>query len=384
MFDMPIDKMKTQDFPINMTSQESCYLDMGELSGAVTSNMMVWWPEPVHIDENKLSQYLDQLFSQLSKAGIKEIEMAFAQIGDLDALVNDGQGEVSKNDIIATILSTKYPVGDTKANLIQYFITKAHSSDLKVDLSFGGANAANEDLQICLEGETADGQANKLVTFLTSYDFDSIDFDLEGSGSSALLKYNTAEQIDLFFTTLQTEMSKVSKSVTLTVEGSIQDGPKGTLSVLFENDKFNTYFNGLNLMLYSDTKYYIDADNVTWGIDQWLDIIGKENAYKIHIGFDDGIAYEDPSASAGKIYSITPGADRGKAAAEVYTEFLADLKSNGYPNSLGSPFWWPANTVHAPDNWSRYNPTIKGDVVLEDFDTEAAMQSFYDNLPENR
>jgi hypothetical protein len=79
---------------------------------------------------------------------------------------------------------------------------------------------------------------------------------------------------------------------------------------------FPQLFTSLNLMLYSETQYYIDARNPSWGIEQWLDLIGHSNAGLLHIGFEDAVNYSQAAASAGETYVIDT-TNPGVAAAEI-------------------------------------------------------------------
>lgn len=110
----------------------------------------------------------------------------------------------------------------------------------------------------------------------------------------------------------------------------IQDWPKGFLKELF--DDFNNLFDGVNLMAYSNTEYYLDAVNDTWGMTSWIDIVGKENAHKICLGFFDLVPYE----------KTAPREERGLKAAEAYLKLASDLKALDYPVNFRAPFWWPA------------------------------------------
>jgi hypothetical protein len=49
---------------------------------------------------------------------------------------------------------------------------------------------------------------------------------------------------------------------------------------------FDLYFDNVNLMLYSNTQYYIDATGslYTWSLDKWIEAVGNDPS-KLSIGF---------------------------------------------------------------------------------------------------
>jgi len=243
-------------------------------------------------------------------------------------------------------------------DMLKLFVDTAHQAGICVDIAFGGEDASG--LKICGVGETATGQAQKLAQFMDNYGFDSVDFDLEDTGAVTFAKENTNAEQREFFEELQKALAPKGRSVILTIEGATSWAK--VLDALFYdnagNPIFKDLFNGLNLMLYSQTEYYIDANNVTWGIDQWMDIIGKESAAMIHIGFEDHVPYENPGASAGEHYHITT-TNRGTAAAQVYQQLGVKLQADGYPSQLGSPFWWPDEGIDS------YDPNQTGSVISD-------------------
>ncbi len=120
---------------------------------------------------------------------------------------------------------------------------------------------------------------------------------------------------------------------------------------------FTTLFHGLNLMAYSDDRYWLDPSDSGWGIEQWLDILGKDNAGMLNIGFDDQVLYSSPVANGGHYqYTIQPGSTDGQAAAQIYLQLQAKLASDGYTSKLGIPFYWPSMNVN-PNGKNRYQTT---------------------------
>ncbi|MBS0623566.1 MAG: hypothetical protein JSS62_02990 [Verrucomicrobia bacterium] len=360
----------------------SSYFDLGMFQTAVYQ-FMQYYPT-VSLKPAFYTQFLPSLFSQLKESGVSSLDFSFSQFNDIDALLSGTQAPSQQSDTIAQLLAMNKQFSG-HVDLLQVLIDGAHQAGMKVDLSLGGENAAG--MTICQPGETGQGQADKLAQFMDKYKIDAVDFDLEDTGAIEFVKNNPQQTILDFFSQLHSDLSAQGKTSTLTLEGSLASWPKGTFSFLFSNPSvFNSMFDGLNLMLYGGSKFFIDANNPSWGIEQWLNIIGPQNAGKLHIGFTDSVPYETAGqsggSSAGQAYDIPPGTSRGAAAAMVYQQMeqqvQQDFAKQGVSVQLGDPFWWPAATAHAADNWSRYVPVNGQDTA--DFDTQLAMQDFYQQL----
>lgn len=334
--------------PATATSRfnDSVYVDMGIFYGSdVTSKFITWWPDPVSIDQTTIGPYLNTFFTSLIDDGVNEIKLAFAQLCDIDALESSQMG-TSQSNTITQIFQNNYPVGSTTENFLKYFNASAHSYGLKVSLSFGGEAAQPSDMTINGDPST---EAKNLISFLKNYWFDSVDFDIEGSNVEALLSQNSPSSVLTFFQVLHENLPPTIQSI-LTLEGGLTEGPSGPLAFLFSS--FNTQFDGVNLMLYSDSQYYIDANNVTWGIKQWMQFV--PDLTQLHIGFYDSVAYENPNSSAGTIYPIPDNLTRGQAAAFIYQTLLSELGISY--SQIGKPFWWTDNPAN-----------LTTDTVLSDF-----------------
>lgn len=353
--------------PIWAINGTACYLDLGEISSELWG-FMEWWPV-TQLNMTKYDQYLTSMFSQLKAAGVNQIDLAFTQISSIDALLNNGQGG-SQYDVIAQMMIS-FP------GALQELIREAHAFGFRVDLAFGGENGT--EMQICGPGETPQGQAQKLVQFMQMYNIDAVDFDIE---STLFTSANSAPVAQAFFRTLKQMLQMQNKTSTLTIEGSLQDWPLNFLKELFYDANnqliFPQLFSSLNLMLYSETQYYIDASNPTWGIEQWIDLLGTQNAGMITIGFEDAVNYASPSASAGGKY-VFDTTNPGIAAAEIYMQLLQALAAAGYPTNLGEPFFWPDNNRHASGTWSRYQAINKNGQVTVKFAADV-MSAFYQKL----
>lgn len=329
----------------------SCYLDLGSMNKEM-QEFMIWWPKS-KLDGSKYDQYLKSLLSQLKASGVNQINLSSAQLASIDALVNNGIGGSPYDAIVQSL--------QNYADALNVLIYQAHNFGMKVAISFGGANG--NAMQICNAGETPEGQAEKLVSFMKTYQLDAVDFDLEYGVFSAA---NSTDVFRKFFATLFQTLSKQDKQSFLTISGLIADWPKELLQSLFP-----VVFHGINLKLYSKTQYYLDANNSKWGLEQWLDLLGQENASFIHIGFQDGLEYAKGNASAGRTYKIDT-MNNGTAAAEVYIQVMEQLHNDGYPTSFGDPFFWPDNNSNA----GRYQAIGSKDKVSVKFAAEV-MNAFF-------
>lgn len=361
------EKTLTATVPITSITGTACYLDLGVLSSQLWG-FMEWWPV-TQLNMTMYDQYLNSLFSQLKAAGINQINLSFTQFASIDALINQGQGG-SQYDVIVQMM-VSFP------GALEELIREAHAFGLRVDLSFGGENGT--DMQICKSGQTPGGQAQKLVQFMQTYAIDAVDFDIE---NTLFTSANSASIAQGFFKSLKQMLQMQNKTSTLTIEGSIQDWPLNYLKFLFYDSNnqlvFPQLFDSLNLMLYSQTQYYLDANDPSWGIEQWIDLLGRQNAGMIAIGFEDAVNYASPSASAGGKY-VLDTTNPGIAAAEIYIQLLQALATSGYPTNLAEPFFWPDNNRHASGTWSRYQAiNTKGKITVK-FAADV-MSAFYTKL----
>lgn len=329
---------------------EAAYFDLGEFTTTL-NNFIIWYqpsgPSPV-INATALQSYLTQLFTQMKASGFSSIDLAFGQLNDIDGMASGNWAAVAKanpNDAFAQFMSFVQTNGGG-VNVLQMMTQSAHAAGMTVDLSFGGANASTPDFNLCGPGETPAGQAAQLAAFLQKNGFDAVDFDIEGPYLTSATQ--TASDVQEFFQSLHSDLQPNGITSTLTVEGGLSavDSPSGYLYPLFYSasgaPNFTSMFDGLNLMLYSSSQYYIAANDPSWGIEQWLNIIGPNNAPMLHIGFETGINYADPSASANTPcpFPIPPNTSPGAAAAMIFQQLEQQLAADGYPSDLGEPFMW--------------------------------------------
>lgn len=317
---------------------ESCYLDMGILYGQwVYSNAIIWWPEPVSIDQTKVDEFLGEFFEQLKRDGVSDLRYSFEQMCDIFNIPSHVEGPWS--DPISLIYFDNFPVGTSGRNFLEYMCDRSVEQGFSNTMSFGGVAAAGSDWVLPGDGVTC---ANTFVQFMKDANIQSVDFDVEGPDAITQVQTDNSKA---FFTSLKEQQAARGGKSTITLIGDINQKPEELFN------PFDSYFDGVSLMLYSTDQYYIDADNETWGLRTWESAVGNDPS-KLSIGFFDKIAYEDPSSSAGKTYEVS--GTRGQAAAQVYMQAAADL---GVPlDEFSPPFWWTDDPTSLPDN-----------TILEDF-----------------
>lgn len=283
-----------------------------------------------NIDDFKAA--LHSWYMGLQAAGVGQITLSFAQVQNL-LLFSKGQPPAVPQDDLVTNMAATSPDAFTAV------IEQAHADNIKVFVSFGGgsANSTNWTLPTAASDPNP---TNTLCGIVKKYEIDGCDFDIELNNFA---QTNTQQVVSQFFGGLYTQLGDINKLSTLACMGSIADWPQGDIKELFYSGNtviFNSFFNGLNLMLYSDTAPYIDPDDRStgWALTQWIDIIGKTNVHKIHIGFDDSVNY--------RIGAYKNIESNGVAAARMYKDALAKLAQDNYPNDFGGVFFWPALSVN--------------------------------------
>jgi glutamine synthetase len=304
---------------------------------------------------------MDNLFKSLSAElqaqDISQVYLSFAQLSSLDCYHdNDFESHpVSPNDIIATqmkVFKDAQIAGtmDPELNYLRMLVDGFHKYGIKVNLAFGGGNAGAAEFTI------APDSGHKLADIVNNYGIDGVDFDIE-----SVLPQDSVKALKAFFADFRKNAQ--GKHLTITVMMGIQDWPRGCLEELFTD--FNELFDGVNLMAYSNSEYYLDAVNDSWGMTSWIDIVGKNNTHKISIGFFDRVPYE----------KAEPREKRGASAAYTYSKLVGDLHDLGYPANFRAPFWWPAEDVE----YHHYDHAKDGSVQF----ISADQTNFYEALRVN-
>lgn len=359
--------------PVNWDAKgQEAYIDITLLPFWSLTDYSMWqdYPQGI-IPASKIEAYLNSLFSQMKEAGVNQIDIAFAQFSSIDDLLEMAKGGnvEGSNDLLVQIMRDHKVLNEDGSitNALSKFIEMAHQNGMKIDLSIGGENTAAA--KICKEGETPAGQAAKLAELMNLLGIDKVDFDLE---NTAIIEQNTTQELREYFSKVHDLLKADGKESILTTMGSIADWVgndshpgQGFFHDIFYDDNgnsiFNEMFDGLNLMLYGQETSYLDVSGDRgWGIDDWLDIIGKDNASKIHIGFEDAVNYADSTSNQGDHpFEIREGSSSGEAAAQIFHQIKEALAEKGYSSDLGSPFWWPQ---YDADHQKRYQLNPDGGV----------------------
>jgi hypothetical protein len=338
----------------------NCYFDFSASFGefitkATFTNYQV---TPYVLNITALDAYVTAIFTQMQGAGQKTIILAFAQVDNISVYKSGNftqTGADITTDAIVMVLH-QLAAANIKtpgySDLLNYFIAKAHDSNIKVIISFGGQAAVDASWALSDSSAAAD-----LLSFLITYQLDGVDFDVEDSNA-------VTTTLISFFQTLHTALVGTSKTMTLT----LMLGSQWRTAFSAITTDFANYFDGLNLMAYSDTQYYICADDPTdgWGISDWITFVGVKNAGMVNLGFDDGIPYATAAANASQgsecAYTITSGSSDGSAAAQIYTQLLSKLA----PTLLGTPFFWPNENGNASGRYKPGTTTNTSQFVSQD------------------
>jgi prefoldin subunit 5 len=374
--------------PPGHVNGQTIYFDTGDLDSILST---LWNWQTNTLNTTAFDSYVNSILSQMKGAGITNIDFDFAQLSDVGMIASGGSTSNS-TDTIASLMS-QYP------GALQSFIQLANQAGMTTTLSIGGEMATDADWTIPGIAPGASGPeaesaaaayADQLHDLCRTLGINNLDFDIEDPNFGSILSPGVAQS---FFMQLHSDMqgNTPAGQVSLSSDGDISAWPEGALAALFTSNGepiFTKMFDSLNLMLYNDTTYYLsagsDGGQNDFGVEAWLDLIGKENASMVHIGFDDGVNYASSSASGpgDPNYNIN-STDPGVAAAEIYEQLLAQLKADGYPTNLGDPFWWPDEIDNSADK-ARYTPIAGANGTFSanflDPNGDPIIQNFYQTL----
>ena len=358
----------------------SCYYDFGAGFGRYIWPFIQYPSKDGVLSVADMNDYLASLFTQMKGVGQNTIILSFAQVDNIN-IYSSGNfnlpGIDVSSDAIALVLNSLEKHSVTVpgyVNFLTYLVAAAHSNQMKIVISFGGQAATDASWKILQTGETYQSQAQKLANFLIAYQFDGVDFDIED-----LHFFDTQKTVDSngniafdFFQLLHKALASQKIKMTLT---SMLASEWRTAFAIFLGD-FTNYFDGLNLMAYSNTAYWLDPITPSgmpdqgWTIQEWIEAIGVENASLVNIGFDDGISYADAAANGGQYsYSIAKGSSDGEAAGQIYQQLLNQLAQLGY-SPLGNPFFWPTEQGNNATRYDgAYDTSVFVSKLMEDFYT---------------
>ncbi|MBN2479914.1 MAG: hypothetical protein JXA94_06775 [Parachlamydiales bacterium] len=349
-------------YPIN-TKKNSVYIDLAQFENVFHDAIKAGTEQfPYgYYDESELKLAFDAIFKALNQDGSDEICLSFAQICDIANLLT-AKGSYTPSDKVLEVLmygtppnlAYNKPIFNAETstlsdlNILQYMLSYASTKyNIKIDLSLGGAAASALDYAFNEDPKKA---ALDLVNFMNAYNIQDVDFDLENIEG---FMTNGSDKILTFFQTLKSLLAKENKKIYLTLLGDTTKGPNGPLKPIFDN--FDTYVDGVRLMLYSNSQFYLDADNKNYGINLWIDAV--KGPSKLSIGFFDMIAYENPQLTdpdydekqKDGFYSDFPkNPTRGQAAVWIYKKVASQLKLNF--ENFQKPFIWTNVPQNIPNN----------------------------------
>ncbi len=324
-------------FCIDAQEEHWSYYDMGKFN---IWDFLEWDNEKGYevVSSSKEEQFFSSLGKQLKESGFTGIYLAFGQMCNIDAYASGQfldrtlQGDVVGLQIQQLQEAQKKGSVDPKFSYLEWMINSLHKQGLQVAFSFGGVNSS---LSSFIPPENASGY---LLQMIEKYGLEGIDLDVE-----IALPPSTVELLTSMIN--QVNAARKSPSLfTLTLLASLTDN-KNLLGMGFWLENASSLFKGINLMAYSETEYYIDADNPSWGIKEWIKEV--KDAHLLRIGFYDAIAYEKSFG--------WDSTQRGKSARIILDNLCKALEESGYCSTLGGTFWWPDEGMahhhyDSPDN----------------------------------
>lgn len=319
------------------------YIDFGQFFGnrIFTDPSITTWPSgnQVIFNQSALDNVLNDLFNKISQ-GSHTLFLSFDQMKDLkDLFSNPPQYSGDTNDTISQVFRYNAKVGNISGpDFLTYFNETAKAHGLNVVLSLGGKNASPDDWGLPT-GTDPKQYAADTAKALDNFGFSGIDCDVESTGESGF----TIPAMQTFLSNLHSDWANKGHTIDLTLEGDSVRSPSAGMQPFLKN--FDTMFDGLNIMAYDDTKFYLSSDV----LKQWVSALPKDDLSKIHIGFDDTVNYNDPSANFyGQKFNVPKGLSNGEAAACIYCQLL---ESSGLkPSDLGSVFMWSGKDPQNPQN----------------------------------
>lgn len=350
---MPDSKGPHGDLKSGVSVQgEQAYVDLAQSAWALFGPGIDWQKSPPAINTTLLDDRktaFAQMFANMKQEGVNEIHLSFAQLCDINRLCKDAgvsgsfpnsTGLYSSNDsAMYQVMRSQntanppqytnpaYQVVDgsgkeVASNFLQYFCQYAHQNNMKISLSFGGADAAGADDKF---PDTPENTAKNLASVMKTLGVDNADFDIE---NDSLFTQNQPADVEAFFTALHSDLQAQGMTSSATVEGGSVTDPK--FAPLLDN--FSAKFDDANLMLYSNTQYWLDPTYIK-GLISHLEI----DASQVHIGFYSSINYSDASSCAsGQTPPCTPDPTKssGTNAANMFKALQNDIPG------LGDAFIW--------------------------------------------
>ncbi|MFS8564068.1 MAG: glycosyl hydrolase family 18 protein [Rhabdochlamydiaceae bacterium] len=213
----------------------------------------------------------------MGEAGINKLFLSFAQLANveyLSGITNIVPGrDATDRDTILQIFNISKDCGLAPDAIFKQFIDSARDNNCEINLSIGGERATVENFSI---GNNPTAAAIAMFEFMKKYNITSIDIDIEGAPVEAVNR--NPEGFQQYFKELHRLLKEegVGRKVFLTPLAdwthaaynpniSYPNSSAAIIEALFfdreGNSIFREMFDGLNLMTYSASQYYLDGDH---------------------------------------------------------------------------------------------------------------------------
>lgn len=352
--------------PSSLSQNQICYFALDQIP---IWNYVDWSVTPPVMNQDQINTYIAGVAASMKAVGVSCINLNFAQLANINALTSSTPWaeQFSPDDSIGMMYKSTAGV---EQNLQEMFIRGFQENGLQTTLTFGGATADATDWAIATPTSSAASQATTLANWAQSMDIANLDFDIE---STAFTTANQEGDITSFFTTLTTACNHQPTTTLTVLAGTSNAQPGGLYQTFFQPSasNFNDWFDGINLMCYNGS-FYLDPlnnDIVSWGLENWVDIIGTANAHKMSVGFSDELIYSAATCGSGPVgwsqYGINLlGTPSGVAAAKIFlynaNKMVADGKIANITD-LRPPMLWPDQAVNSYANPASFMTKFSSD-----------------------
>ncbi|MCH9616825.1 MAG: hypothetical protein SP4CHLAM5_00990 [Chlamydiia bacterium] len=312
------------------------------------------------VSEDRIDSYLYYFFQDMWGQGQCNVNFCHGQAVDLSNFIKGDYASMSATNSFG-ILEKKTLgklVGGKSVSMyvVDWLIT---SVAMKTGISFGGKAATGGDWDFGFDKIDPVELAQDFSTWANDLALSRLDFDVQ---SADFIK-NDPQKLASFFTTLKDHFNG---RVTLTVPGDVTLwGLQGkNLFPLFRHAPFKTMFDSLNLILFDQTHYYLNAGQKpvqNWDLFLWISQLAKDSGYTfaqaaslVNIGFNASINYLDKECSKGPIpYEKMPsGITNGNASKFIFDKLQDSLTNETI--TLGCPFYMDSNADYSVSSSNGY------------------------------
>ena len=321
------------------SSNNGTYIDFGQFFGSriFSDGSITKWPSgnQAVFDKNNLDTLLNKLFDQVKKGG-NTLFLSFDQMKDMQSMMSKTYSN-DPNDTISAIFRYNARVGSPSGeDFLTHFTQLAKQNGIKVDISLGGRNAQPSDWNIPSSNPAQ--YAAQVSKMLEGYGVSGLDFDVESGNESGF----TNSSMQTFISSLKSDWKGTGNTIDLTLEGDAVSKPSAGMKTYLKN--FDSMFDGLNIMAYSDNQFYLSSDV----LKEWVSALPKDDLSELHIGFNNTVDYTQASSNAwGQKFDIPSGSTNGEAAAAIYCQLLKGAGLS--PDELGSTFLWEGKNPGQPE-----------------------------------